>query len=172
MNEWHNYYSEMDTRVASSYVLPPDSVHFTSHHNKTTLYTTVKVSPDGRYIAFAENDRGRYIVKVRSLSNGRERTIISGGSKVLNQRIDYNLPLISWADANTLGVIGLKYGEYLFWLYDLSSRSKLPRELDRFSNIRSLNFSDIGKLFVFNRNRDFSTLKVFADKVAHLQLLL
>ena len=172
MNEWHNYYSEMDTRVASSYVLPPDSVHFTSHHNKTTLYTTVKVSPDGRYIAFAENDRGRYIVKVRSLSNGRERTIISGGSKVLNQRIDYNLPLISWADANTLGVIGLKYGEYLFWLYDLSSRSKLPRELDRFSNIRSLNFSDNGRLAVisadFEGRNDLFLLSSRRDRVRRL----
>src|SRR5688572_20075798 len=36
MNEWHKYYSEMDTRVADSYILPPDSVHFTAHHNKTT----------------------------------------------------------------------------------------------------------------------------------------
>ena len=172
MNEWYKYYSEMDTRVTESYILPPDSVHFTAHHNKTTLYTTVKVSPDGRFIAYAENDRGRYIVKVRSLENGRERTIISGGSKVLNQRIDYNLPLISWADANTLGVIGLKYGEYVFWLYDLSSRSKLPRELDRFSNIRSLNFSDNGRLAIisadFEGRNDLFLLSSRRDRVRRL----
>src|SRR5690349_956414 len=64
MNEWYKYYSDMDARIAESYVLPPDSAHFTDHHNKTTVYTTVKVSPDGRYIAYSENDRGRYIVKV------------------------------------------------------------------------------------------------------------
>src|SRR5688500_15255694 len=172
MNEWHKYYSEMDTRVADSYILPPDSVHFTAHHNKTTLYTTVKVSPDGRFIAYAENDRGRYIVKVRSLENGRERTIISGGSKVLNQRIDYNLPLISWADPNTLGVIGLKYGEYVFWLYDLSSRSKLPRELDRFSNIRSLNFSENGRLAIisadFEGRNDLFLVSSRRDRVRRL----
>ena len=172
MNEWYKYYTEMDARVAESYLLPPDSAHFTSHHNKTTLYTTVKVSPDGRYVAFAENDRGRYIVKVRALENGRERTIISGGSKVLNQRIDYNLPLISWADQNTLGVIGLKYGEYVFWLYDLSSRSKLPRELDRFSNIRSLNFSDNGRLAIisadFEGRNDLFLLSARRDRVRRL----
>lgn len=172
MNEWYKYYTEMDTRVAESYILPPDSAHFTSHHNKTTLYTTVRVSPDGRYVAFAENDRGRYIVKVRALNSGRERTIISGGSKVLNQRIDYNLPLISWADPNTLGVIGLKYGEYVFWLYDLSSRSKLPRELDRFSNIRSLNFSDNGRLAVisadFEGRNDLFLLSSRRDRVRRL----
>lgn len=172
MNEWYKYYSDMDARVAQSYVTPPDSAHLTLHHNKTTVYTTVKISPDGRYLAFAENDRGRYIVKVRSLANGRERTIISGGSKVLNQRIDFNLPLISWADANTLGVIGLKYGEYVFWLYDLSSRSKLPRELDRFSNIRSLNFSENGRLAVisadFEGRNDLFLLSARRDRVRRL----
>ncbi len=172
MNEWHHYYAEMDARLSQSYVMPPDSVNFTDHHNKTTLYTTVKVSPDGRYVAYAENDRGRYIVKVRSLENGRENTIISGGSKVLNQRIDYNLPLLSWADASTLGVIGLKYGEYVFWLYDLSTRSKLPRELDRFSNIRSLNFSDNGRLAVisadFEGRNDLFLLSARRDRVRRL----
>jgi len=172
MNEWYQYYFDMQGKVAQSYVTPPDSAHVTRQHNKTTIYTTVKVSPDGRYIAFAENDRGRYIVKVRSLESGRERIIISGGSKVLNQRIDYNLPLISWADANTLGVIGLKYGEYVFWLYDLSTRSKLPRELDRFSNIRSLNFSDNGRLAIisadFEGRNDLFLLSARRDRVRRL----
>ena len=172
MNEWHKYYAEMEGRISEAYVMPPDSAQFTSHHNKSTVYTTVKVSPDGKNIAFAENDRGRYIVKVRSLENGREKTIISGGSKVINQRIDYNLPLISWADPNTLGVIGLKYGEYVFWLYDLSSRSKLPRELDRFSNIRSLNFSENGRLAVisadFEGRNDLFLLSSRRDRVRRL----
>lgn len=172
MDEWYKYYSDMENRVSQSYVVPADSVQFSEKHNKTTVFTTVKISPDGRYIAFAENDRGRYIVKVRSLENGRERTIISGGSKVLNQRIDYNLPLISWADANTLGVIGLKYGEYVFWLYDLSSRSKLPRQLDRFSNIRSLNFSDNGRLAIisadFEGRNDLFLISSRRDRVRRL----
>lgn len=172
MNEWHKYYGDMETRVAQTYIMPPDSVLFTNHHNKSTVYTTVKVSPDGLYMAYAENDRGRYIVKVRSLETGRERTIISGGSKVLNQRIDYSLPLLSWADSNTLGVIGLRYGEYVFWLYDLNSRSKLPRELDRFSNIRSLNFSDNGRLAVisadFEGRNDLFLLSSRRDRVRRL----
>src|SRR5688500_9583665 len=116
MNEWHKYYAEMESKVSQSYVHPHDSLHFPHQHNKSTVFTTIKLSPDGRYLAYAENDRGRYIVKVRSLSNGRERTIISGGSKVINQSVDYRSPLLSWADANTLGVIGLKNGEYVFWL--------------------------------------------------------
>ncbi len=172
MSEWHRYYSDMESKVSQSYVYPADSTYFPHQHNKSTAFTTIKISPDGRYLAYAENDRGRYIVKVRSLENGRERTIISGGSKVINQQVDYRSPLLSWADANTLGVIGLKNGEYVFWLYDLSTRSKLPRELDRFSNVRSLNFSGNGRLAIvsadFEGRNDLFLLSARRDKVRRL----
>lgn len=154
MNEWYEYYNEMEERTAQSYVRPDDGKFFTNAHNKTTAYTTIKISPDGRYLAYALNDRGHYVVKVRSLQSGREKTILSGGTKVINQRVDYTHPIISWADVNTLGVIGVKKGEYVFWLYDLKTNSKLPRELDRFNNIRSLNFSDNGRLVILSADVD------------------
>ena len=148
--EWRKFYTDMEVSVNKSYQNPMDSNSFTQQHNKTTEFTTVKISPDGRNIAYAENDRGRYIVKVRSLDTGREKTILSGGSKVIKQRVDYRLPLIAWADANTLGVIGVKNGEYIFWLYDFTTRTKIPRELERFSNVRSFDFSSNGRLVILS----------------------
>ena len=148
--EWRKFYTDMEVSVNKSYQNPQDSNSFTQQHNKTTEFTTVKISPDGRNIAYAENDRGRYIVKVRSLENGREKTIISGGSKVIKQRVDYRLPLIAWADANTLGVIGVKNGEYIFWLYDFTTKTKIPRELERFSNVSSFDFSSNGRLVILS----------------------
>lgn len=172
MNEWRKYYGDMAARVSQSYMMPSDSLLFSNPHNRTTFFTTTKISPDGRYLAYAENDRGRYIVKVRSLENDRERTIISGGSKVIDQRVDYRSPLISWADVNTLGVIGLKKGQYVFWLYDLSTRTKLPRALDRFSNVRSLSFSGNGRLAIlsadFEGRNDLFLVSSRRDRVRRL----
>jgi len=148
--EWRKFYTDMEVSVNKSYQNPQDSNSFTQQHNKTTEFTTVKISPDGRSIAYAENDRGRYIVKVRSLENGKEKTIISGGSKVIKQRVDYRLPLLAWADANTLGVIGVKNGQYIFWLYDFTTKTKIPRELERFSNVRSFDFSSNGRLVILS----------------------
>lgn len=152
--DWQKYYGQMRDQVASSYVAPSDSMKMSAAHNLSTKYTTVKVSPDGRYLAYAENDRGRYIVKVRSLETRKEITILTHGSKVIGQRVDYRLPILSWSDANTLGVIAVRNGEYTFWLYDLSTKSKLPRELDKFSNIRSINFSSNGRLAVLSADYD------------------
>lgn len=150
MMEWKEYYSSMETRVSQSYIAPSDTALFSPKHKKTVVYTTVKISPDGKKVAYAENDRGKFTVRVKSLENGKETVILNGGNKVIKQSVDYSIPLLSWSDANTLGVIGVKNGQYVFWLYDLVTKSKLPRELDRFSNIRSFNFSGNGRLAVLS----------------------
>lgn len=172
LSEWQRYYGEMEATVSKSYVNPADSTLYLRPNNRTTEYTTVKLSPDGKYMAYAENDRGRYIIKVRSLDNGREKTIISGGSKVIKQRVDYRQPIIAWSDASTLGVIGVKHGEYVFWLYDLSTNTKQPRALERFSNIRSFQFSGNGRLVIlsadFEGKSDLFLLSARRDRVRRL----
>jgi len=150
MTEWKNFYSNMEQSVSRSYISPSDSTKFSPTHRKTVIYTTVKISPDGKKIAYAENDRGKFKVIVKSLESGKESVILNGGNKVIKQDVDYRIPLLSWADANTLGVIGTKSGQYVFWLYDLVTKSKLPRELDRFSNIRNFDFSGNGRLAVLS----------------------
>jgi Tol biopolymer transport system component len=150
MLEWKDFYSTMETRIAQTYVTPADSTLFSPKHRKTIVFTTVKISPDGKKVAYAENDRGKFTIKVKSLENGRETVILNGGNRVIKQAVDYKIPLLSWSDANTLGVIGVKNGQYIFWLYDLVTKSKLPRELDRFSNIRSFNFSGNGRLAILS----------------------
>jgi hypothetical protein len=172
MTDWENFYSGMGASIDKSYVPIDGSTLLTANHNKTTRFTTVKISQDGRYIAYAENDRGRFIVKVREIGTERENIILSGGSKVINQRVDYQQPLISWADDHTLGVIGLKRGQYVFWLYDLSTKTKLPREMDRFSNVRSFDFSGNGRLVVlsadFEGQNDLFLVSSRRDRVRRL----
>ena len=172
MAEWQKFYTDMSASVAKSYVNASDTTSFTRQHNRTTEFTTVKLSPDGRNIAYAENDRGRFIIKVRSLETGKEKRVISGGTKVIKQRVDYRLPLIAWADANTLGVIGVKNGEYVFWLYDFNTKTKIPRELERFSNIRSFDFSGNGRLIIlsadFEGRSDLFLLSAKRDRVRRL----
>jgi len=172
MADWENFYGSMGATVDKSYVSLNTTTKLTPRHNKTTRFTTVKLSPDGRYLAYAENDRGRFIVKVLEIGTNKEKVILSGGSKVVNQRVDYQQPLISWADDHTLGVIGLKQGQYVFWLYDLSTKSKIPREMDRFSNVRSFDFSGNGRLVVlsadFEGQNDLFLVSSRRDRVRRL----
>jgi Tol biopolymer transport system component len=172
MNEWQRFYTDMQVSTSSNYVNQDNALIFAKSKNPSTEFTTLKISPDGNYIAFAENDRGSFAVRVRSLTNGKERTILRGGSKVVNQRVDYQQPLISWSDENTLGVIGVKHGEYVFWMYDLKSKSKQQRALEKFSNIRSFSFSSNGRLIVlsadFEGKSDLFLLSARRERVRRL----
>lgn len=154
MSDWKQFYLSAEQKVSSDYIFPADSNYFSPSHRKTAAFTAMKISPNGRYFAYAENDRGKYIVKVKSLANGNETTILNGGLKVLDQRVDYRIPLLSWSDDHTLGVIGEEKGSFTFWLYDLNTRSKLPRELAKFNNVRSFDFSDNGRLLVLSADQD------------------
>lgn len=171
LTDWKNFYGGMESKVSQNYVSLSDSARF-SRNKKNLTYTTVKISPDGKKIAYAENDRGEFTVKVKSLENGKETTILTGGNRVIKQTVDYRVPLLSWADANTLGVIGVKQGQYIFWLYDLNTRTKLPRELDKFSNIRSFNFSNNGRLVIvsadFEGQNDLFLLSSRRDRTKRL----
>ncbi|MCU0420615.1 MAG: translocation protein TolB [Cyclobacteriaceae bacterium] len=154
MAEWQNYYGTQEKRVRESYQAPADSLRFSPRHRRSVSYTTVKISPDGKKIAYAENDRGRFHVMVKSLENGRETTVLQGGNRAFRQRVDNRVPLLNWADPNTLGVITINKGNYVFWLYDLTTKNKLPRELDQYSNIRSFDFSGNGRLAVLSADQN------------------
>lgn len=154
ISDWKKYYSTEQDLIDQSYVAPSDSQRLTSRHRKTVVYTTIKLSPDGKNVAYAENDRGKFSVIVKSLENGRETSIISGGNRVFKQSVDYHIPLLSWADDHTLGVVGVRYGAYMFWLYDLNTRSTLPRTLQNFNNVRSLDFSGNGRLAVLSADME------------------
>jgi Tol biopolymer transport system component len=170
--DWKQFYLTQEQRIAQSYVSPEDSTRFSPRHNKTTVFPTVKISPDGKNIAYAENDRGRFRIIVKSLESGKESVILQGGNKVVKQDVDFRVPLINWADPNTLGVIGVKHGGYVFWLYDLNTKSKLPRELETFSNVRSFDFSGNGRLIVlsadFGGQNDLFLLSSRRDRTRRL----
>lgn len=148
--DWKKYYASSQDRIAQSYTAPPDSTIFSPKHRSTVIYTTIKISPDGKMVAYAENDEGKFRVMVKSLENDEEKVILNGGNKVFRQAVDYHVPLISWSDSHTLGVVGVKDGKYIFWLYDLNTRTTLPRELENFNNVRSFDFSANGRLAIMS----------------------
>src|SRR5688572_27282071 len=53
--DWKQFYLTQEQRIGQSYMSPDDSTRFSPRHNKTTIFPTVKISPDGKKIAYAEN---------------------------------------------------------------------------------------------------------------------
>ncbi|QSE97934.1 TolB-like translocation protein [Fulvivirga lutea] len=149
MFEWQNFYIDNARQVQQNYETPSFENSITGEKNrKGVFYNAVKISPDGKKVAFTENNHGRYKVIVKEIESGNENIVLRGGYKVIGQEIDYSLPVLDWADDNTLGVIYSKLGQMNLLLYDLQTNSSIPRVLERMEQVRSMEFSSNGRLIV------------------------
>lgn len=150
MAEWQSYYSSMAARVRENYVAPSDGSLIQGNSKKNYIYNKVKISPDGNYLAYSKNYNGKFWVMLRDLNTGKEKKLFKGGNKALGQESDENIPLIAWQDNSTLGVVGVKKGNTVLWLYDLGSDSKLLKDLNRFNQVNDFSFSESGGVAVFS----------------------
>lgn len=149
MLEWQNFYIDNDRQVKQNYENPLIDLSITGSKNRRDLvYQNIKISPDATRVAFTVNNNGRYHVKIKDLNTNKETNVVSGGYKVIGQQIDYEMPIVDWADDNTLGIIYAKYGKVHFVLYDVTTDSKLPRILERLEQVKSMEFSENGRLCI------------------------
>ncbi|UII33539.1 translocation protein TolB [Fulvivirga ulvae] len=172
MYEWQNFYTDIDRQVNENYVEPKKENRIIKKNRKDIVYSYVKLNPDGTRLSYTYNYKGRYHVYIRDLATGREKDVLSAGDKVINQEIDHNIPLIDWVDENTLGIVFVKKGQLYFTLYDAVTNSKLPRRLDKFEQVRSMDFSDNGRLMIISGvvdgKNDLYLLSTRRDRVKRL----
>ena len=71
-----------------------------------------------------------------------------------------------------MGLISNKNGKLIFWLYDVSSNTKIPRELKNISQVNDLSFSANGRLGILsatvNGMSDLYLLSTRRDRVSRL----
>jgi Tol biopolymer transport system component len=149
VDEWMNYYGLMAQKVEQDYIFPTEGRIRKKNKNGYT-YSDVKISPDGRYLAYSENFKGKYKVYVRDLERGKQTRVHQGGYKVINQEFDLEIPVLSWQDDNNLGIINSQYGRNVLWIVNVGSGRKLRYPLARFNQIKSFDFSTSGNLIVMS----------------------
>jgi len=124
VKEWRNFYTEISDKARKQYEpIKYDKVLNGNRNNKYALWQ-VKLSPDGRYVAYTLNQRGRYKVVVRDLRRQRKKVIMRGGFQVYTQRFNKQIPLIAWSDNHKLGVAFMKKGKSRIEVFHLDKRRK------------------------------------------------
>ena len=95
--------------------------------NKRKLpLSQVKISPDGKRIAYVANEIGKYKVYIQDLQTNEREIIIKGGFRNAFQATDYNYPLLAWNPNNLeLGIILEKRDVIKTVQYDLITKKKV-----------------------------------------------
>lgn len=172
ISEWQEYYRQQADIMKSSYVAPSSNLILSDKKKKVIEFTQIKISPNGKNVAFVTNKKGKYQISIVDLMSDEIQNVFDGGYKVINQAIDHQIPVIDWSDDNTLGIINRRKGKLYFWLYDVSAKSKFSRELTRLTNVKSLEFSKNGRLAVVsadvNGQNDIYLLSTRRDRTKRL----
>ncbi len=114
---WKNYFTQRYKGELKMGV-PPDEAFAIPVKNKRQLpLTQLKVSPDGKKIAYVLNEIGRYRVWVQDVTAGTRELVFHGGFRNAFQATDYNYPLLAWSPN----------GQELAILYESRDQLKLRR---------------------------------------------
>lgn len=169
--EWRNYYTEQASFVDQNYTLPGKSDLLTNNKIVGDL-KDIKISPDGNYYAYSVNKAGRYKVMLGRMGKNREKVILKGGYKLINQEPAKNVPLLSWKDEATLGIINNKYGRNYLNIYDLNSRKKVRKQLTRINQITDFDIVRNGNLAVLsadiNGNNDLYLISLRRNSIKRI----
>ena len=150
--DWRNYYTDIATDVSRNYIAPNEADHVGDDNNRNYIYNQVKISPNGNFLAYSSNYRGKYTVWIRDLATGKEEKALSGGYKVINQKVQEDIPLLGWKDNNTLGIVNVEKGVYQMLLFEIGSKTFQKLNLSKFAQVTDFAFKDNGRVAVLSAN--------------------
>ncbi|WP_448519507.1 hypothetical protein [Rhodoflexus sp.] len=150
LNNWRNFYLDHAKALRDNhqYILSENRI---LANPKGMLFHRVKIHPKDDLIAYAQNNKGRYHIRLKNLTTQKETVLMRGGNRVLNQDIDKVLPLFVWKDAQTLLVINRFEDYYRLSQITTGKRRKIShRPLPTFTSIHDMDISDDGKRLVIS----------------------
>ena len=108
----------------------------------------VKISPDGKKIAYVANEIGKYKVYIQDLQTGERKVVIKDGFRNAFQATDYNYPLLAWNPNNVeLGIVMEQKDVIKTLLYDLNTKKKVKDFLDpQYDRIYSMDYINTSKM--------------------------
>ncbi len=154
--DWSAYYLGMYASTEENAGLP-DQGKILEKPNKRRVYQNIKISPDGRMVAYVTNQKGQYKLWIHDEATQKQKRIYKRGDK-LDQINDYSFPEIAWhPSSQILGFVTEEKGETKFHIYNLETRQITTRNLLLFEKVLDLSFSPDARKLVFSAVADGQT---------------
>jgi hypothetical protein len=126
----------------------------------------VKLSPDGKQIAYVQNEIGKWKVYIQDVSTGKRTLLLRGGTRNPFQATDYNYPLLAWnPDNQRIAVVYERRDVVYFFEKNLkdkkASKSKTVKFNPDAQRVYSIDYMNTKDMIVSANMRGFSDLYVF-----------
>ncbi|KPK81342.1 MAG: hypothetical protein AMS27_15565 [Bacteroides sp. SM23_62_1] len=156
--EWMSYYQNIfdESKVEREF---PETGKILKKTSKKEVYTQIRISPDGRHIAYVTNVYGQSKIWLYDTQENKKKKLFTHEHK-LDQIPDYTYPVLNWHPTGRILTFfneeqgGLKMYYYILETDELTSRNMLF-----FEKILDFNYSDDGlKIVISGINRGQSDI--------------
>ncbi|HWB62585.1 MAG TPA: hypothetical protein VG603_03670, partial [Chitinophagales bacterium] len=147
LEQWYKYYYDRFSNEAKTSGMPADNTIVKTRIKKALDYYSPRVSPDGRYVAYASNDMGRYKVYLLDTQTKKRKVLLRGGFRTNTQFTDESIPLIAWdPSGKRVAMINDRRANIYLRFYDLEKKKMEVDPVRKFQKIVSFNFVDSKQL--------------------------
>jgi hypothetical protein len=94
--DWENYFQSYFEEEKNRYNVFEESNRIDLKNKDYVPVSKMRVSPNGRFLAYSYNNIGQYRIVIREIDTGAEKTIFKFGYKNALQETDYNYPVFAW----------------------------------------------------------------------------
>ncbi len=145
--DWKNYFAEYyKIKPGEDYQAMPEI----KHSKPNERYTAVKVSPDGKLIAWVSNNWGKRKIWLYDTGTGKNRRIFTAEPKY-EQSVDFTYPVMTWhPGGKILTFVNEEKGGMKLYFYRVDEKNFEQRALPLFEKILSLSYSPDGTRLLFS----------------------
>jgi hypothetical protein len=151
--DWMAYYLDQydESRVEREL---PSTGSILKKPRKKRVYNEIKMSPDGRYIAYTTNELGQYRIFLHNLQTGKTKRLLKREHR-LDQIPDYTYPIMAWhPTSRILSFITEEKGGLRLYYYMVEDKDLSSRNLVFFEKVLDFDYSDDGfKIVLSGINR-------------------
>lgn len=146
--DWRAFYGNIAVTLQQDTELPNPDFIISGKNRKDATFTDVQFSPSGKYIAYAALNNGRFDIQVVNTISQRTSTVYKGGYRLIDQEVERVLPILSWADSTTLGIVHTEEGSNILAVKRIGVKGEQKIKIPLLSNIQSFEFKRGGRLAV------------------------
>ncbi|WP_161889188.1 hypothetical protein [Pontibacter russatus] len=160
LQDWYNYYVQINTSADSPLVPLPEEHKLFSKNKEGHYYGEPVLNPDGTMLAYVKNDNGIFKIFVQDVRRKRDRVVWRAGYKSVDQKVDYKMPVLAWRSNTTLGFIESRRGEMLLRQVDardgysfipfVENLTTAGTVLEPFALVNGMSYSEDGNSLVIS----------------------
>jgi len=151
LKEWKEYYKN---EYSSDKNRPGNDGKIILKSKKEQIFQQVRVSPDGKYIAYVTNDWGRKRIWLYNQATGKKKIIFRKEPK-LEYVSDKTYPVIAWhPGGKILTYINEEKAGLVMYLYRINDKSTEKRNMLYFEKILDFSYSPEGTRLILSAVKD------------------